>query len=127
MVKLDAVCEELERVRRSGTVLLDEMFERQRRRTHLEDFAAAALLDTDGPAWVDAQGNETSLDAAVPEGWGWVCDWKTDWFEELSDADCWNYALHFNAPAEQWQGKSDGSCLVRRRRWVRIRQLDSER
>ena len=65
VVKLDAVCEELERVRRSGTVLLDEMFERQRRRTHLEDFAAAALLDTDGPAWVDAQGNETSLDAAV--------------------------------------------------------------
>ena len=44
VVKLDAVCEELERVRRSGTVLLDEMFERQRRRTHLEDFAAAALL-----------------------------------------------------------------------------------
>lgn len=122
VVAADEVCAKLSEVRRDGRVCTDEVFEQQRRRTHLEDFSGASLLDTDGGGWVDASGKSSPLDAAVPDGWSWVSEWKHDWFEEMTDAEGWNYALHFHAPTEQWRSQSDGSCLVRRRRWVRIRQ-----
>ena len=125
VVTPDSVCAKLSEVRRDGKVCTDEVFERQRRRTHLEDFAGASLLDTDGGEFVDASGSSASLEESEPGGdWAWVSEWKCDWYEEKADADVWNYALHFNAPAEQWRSQSDGSCLVRRRRWVRIRQRE---
>ena len=122
IVTPDDVSAKLSEVRRDERVYTDEIFEQQRRRSHLESYSAASLLGTDGGGWVDPSGTETALASAPPEEWSWVSEWKHDWFEEKADADGWSYALHFNAPEEQWRSHSDGSCLVRRRRWVRIRQ-----
>lgn len=70
--------------------------------------------------------------APLPEGWEFTTDWTVDTSGKFggTDAEGWSYATGFETLFENSvKGKSDGEMrslsLVRRRRWVRIRQCVS--
>ena len=70
--------------------------------------------------------------APLPEGWEFITDWTVDTSGKFgsTDAEGWSYATSFETLFENSiKGKSDGEMrslsLVRRRRWVRVRQCVS--
>ena len=124
-VSFDAAAESAVGSAESATdVVVDELLECQRRRSHLELFSAAALLATDPPEWSGPDGaSAPGLREEIEEGWRWASDsWQADLSGMQSDEDGWSYAFTLTADAESWVAdETQGSCLVRRRWHSRLR------
>eukprot|EP01061_Rhynchopus_euleeides_P034125 TRINITY_DN57835_c0_g1_i1.p1 TRINITY_DN57835_c0_g1~~TRINITY_DN57835_c0_g1_i1.p1 ORF type:complete len:1279 (+),score=446.55 TRINITY_DN57835_c0_g1_i1:33-3839(+) len=109
----------------SSEIVVETVFEMERRSVTKRSFDGANLQPKDPPAWC----NE-ALTAATPKGNfilppGWI--WQDDWRVHVtasSDADGWQYAENFKSG--EWTEKNKFSNRARRRKWIRTRVLASK-
>jgi hypothetical protein len=59
-------------------------------------------------------------DAGIP--WRWITEWEVDSDSGLTDIDGWLYASSFKAIIKDWRRSNEKATMVRKRRWVRVRQ-----
>lgn len=83
-------------------------------------FSAKGLLPgVDYPAWSSEYGKfELPIERhnCLPT-WMWIGEWMVDLSIDC-DADGWQYAGKFSS--HNWHGYRNKTCLVRRRRWMRL-------
>jgi hypothetical protein len=65
-----------------------------------------------------------AVEADTGPGWTWTTNWKVDTSLSLCDQEGWQYAGTFTmSSSDSWQPQQGKMSFVRRRRWVRFRQL----
>jgi hypothetical protein len=106
---------------------LVEVYENQRRLTALRPYSADDMLSwEDRAAWSNETGTQRYSAAeavALPDGdgWRWVGDWRVDLDSGGRAEDGWQYAIHWNSG---WLATSSVLTHVRRRRWVRLAEMN---
>lgn len=63
---------------------------------------------------------ESAAPSLLPDGWCWATEWQVDPLRAAEGGDGWAYAAAWGRQAT-WKAERTSLCLVRRRRWVRVR------
>lgn len=109
----------------SSHIGYDEVFENEHKDHILghTKYSKKALKIWDRPAWSSADGRRLSKPEMIylpGPIWVWKSEWQVEKREGFTDKDGWCYASSWNG---EWEAEKSFSKLVRRRRWIRYREL----
>ncbi|KAJ9559357.1 hypothetical protein OSB04_013971 [Centaurea solstitialis] len=115
-----------------GSIVVEEVFENQKHSSLLGwNIRRPSFRGNDPGRWSNRNFSYSSNDfyePPLPPGWTWTSAWMIDKSDSV-DADGWAYARDYQSllwpPTPQNASKSSHDN-IRRRRWVRTRQKDSD-